>query len=173
LLESDATPQTLTQKESTGQILQAGWYLLNLINEILDLALVESGKLSLSLEPMSLGEVMLDCQTMIEPQAQKYGVSMSFCPNGEPLLCACRSDTGEADSHQPALQRDQVHHAGGTVVVKYAVASRDESALALQTPARDFLRKSWRSFSSRSIVSVRRPVAKRARHRLGDDQATG
>src|SRR4030081_2918111 len=35
LMESDVTPQTLTQKESTGQILQAGWYLLNLINEIL------------------------------------------------------------------------------------------------------------------------------------------
>jgi signal transduction histidine kinase/ActR/RegA family two-component response regulator len=78
LLESDPTPQTLTQKENTGQILQAGWYLLNLINEILDLAMIESGKLQLSLEPMSLGEVMLDCQTMIEPQAQKHGIVMSF-----------------------------------------------------------------------------------------------
>jgi signal transduction histidine kinase/ActR/RegA family two-component response regulator len=86
LMESDATPQTATQKESTGQILQAGWYLLNLINEILDLAMVESGKLLLSLEPMSLGEVMLECQTMIEPQAQKFGISMSFCKLAKPLF---------------------------------------------------------------------------------------
>src|SRR5258708_12546264 len=78
-MESDATAQTTAQKESTGQILQAGWYLLNLINEILDLAMVESGKLQLSLEPMSLGEVMLDCQTMIEPQAQKCAITVSFC----------------------------------------------------------------------------------------------
>jgi signal transduction histidine kinase/ActR/RegA family two-component response regulator len=78
LMESDATPQTASQKESTGQILQAGWYLLNLINEILDLALVESGKLMLSQEPMSLDEVMLDCRAMIEPQAQQYGVSLQF-----------------------------------------------------------------------------------------------
>src|SRR3979490_1452598 len=55
LMESDVTPQTLTQKESTGQILQAGWYLLNLINEILDLAMIESGKRPVSLESMSLG----------------------------------------------------------------------------------------------------------------------
>ena len=86
LMESDATPQTATQKESTGQILQAGWYLLNLINEILDLAMVESGKLLLSLEPMSMGEVMLECQTMIEPQAQKSSISMSFCQLAKPLF---------------------------------------------------------------------------------------
>jgi CheY-like chemotaxis protein/anti-sigma regulatory factor (Ser/Thr protein kinase) len=40
--------------------------------------LIESGKLSLSLEPMSLPEVLLDCQAMIEPQAQKSGIRMSF-----------------------------------------------------------------------------------------------
>ena len=60
------------------QILQAGWYLLELINEILDLALIESGKLALSLEPISLAEVMLECQVLIGPQAQKRGVSVTF-----------------------------------------------------------------------------------------------
>src|SRR5438132_1475535 len=38
LMESDSPPPTSSQKESIGQILQAGWYLLELINEILDLA---------------------------------------------------------------------------------------------------------------------------------------
>jgi signal transduction histidine kinase len=49
-----------------------------LINEILDLALIESGKLSMSMEPISLPEVLLDCQTMIEPQAHKKGIQMHF-----------------------------------------------------------------------------------------------
>jgi CheY-like chemotaxis protein len=40
--------------------------------------LIESGKLSLSPEPVSLAEVMLECQTMIEPQAQKRGIRVSF-----------------------------------------------------------------------------------------------
>jgi len=78
LIESGSPPPTTTQKRSIDQILKAGWYLLDLINEILDLALIESGKLSLSLEPISLSEVMHECQAMIEPQAQKRGISVAF-----------------------------------------------------------------------------------------------
>jgi PAS domain S-box-containing protein len=78
LMESGSPLPTPTQKASIDQILKAGWYLLELINEILDLALIESGRLSLSLEPMSLVDVMLECQAMIEPQAQKNGIRMSF-----------------------------------------------------------------------------------------------
>jgi PAS domain S-box-containing protein len=66
------------QKESIDQILKAGWHLLNLINEILDLARIESGKLSLSPEPTALGEVLRECQAMIEPQAQKRGITITF-----------------------------------------------------------------------------------------------
>ena len=62
LMESDSPPPTPSQKESIDQILQAGWHLLKLINEILDLAEIESGKVSLSHEPVSLAEVMLECQ---------------------------------------------------------------------------------------------------------------
>ena len=78
LMESDSPSPTPSQRASIGQILQAGWYLLKMINEILDLAMIESGKLSLSPEPVSLAEVMFECQAMMEPQAQKRGLSMSF-----------------------------------------------------------------------------------------------
>jgi PAS domain S-box-containing protein len=78
LIESGSPQPTPSQKRSVDQILQAGWYLLELINEILDLALVESGKLSLLLEPLSLAEVMLECKTMIEPQADKLGIGVTF-----------------------------------------------------------------------------------------------
>jgi len=78
LMESGTPPPTPTQKRSLDQILKAGWYLLELINEVLDLALIESGTLSLSREPVSLAEVMLECRAMIEPQAQKRGITMTF-----------------------------------------------------------------------------------------------
>ena len=78
LMESGSPPPTVSQKRSIDQILKAGWYLLELINEILDLTLIESGKLSLSLESISLSEVMRECQTMIEPQAQKRGIGVTF-----------------------------------------------------------------------------------------------
>ncbi len=78
LMESGHPEPSAAQKSSINQILQAGWYLLELINEILDLALIESGKLSLSMEAISLAEVMQDCKAMIEPLAQKSGIRLSF-----------------------------------------------------------------------------------------------
>jgi signal transduction histidine kinase/CheY-like chemotaxis protein len=78
LMESDVSPQTLPQKRNLGHILKAGWYLLELINEILDLALIESGKVTLSGEPVSLSEAMLESRAMIEPQALKRGITMHF-----------------------------------------------------------------------------------------------
>ncbi len=78
LMESGTPVPTPTQKRSLEQILKAGWYLLELINEVLDLALIESGKVTLSREPVSLAEVMLECRAMIEPQAQQRGITMTF-----------------------------------------------------------------------------------------------
>jgi len=66
------------QKESITQILQAGWHLLKLINEILDLSVVESGKVSLSLEPVDLPEVLSECHAMMEAQAQERGIVLTF-----------------------------------------------------------------------------------------------
>jgi PAS domain S-box-containing protein len=78
LMESASPPPSRSQGESIGQILQAGWHLLKLINEILDLAVIESGKVSLSSEPVSLAEVLSECQAMMEPQAQQRGIQMTF-----------------------------------------------------------------------------------------------
>jgi CheY-like chemotaxis protein len=57
-----------------------------LINEILDLAQIESGKLALSQEPTSLTDIMLECQAMIEPQAQKRGIKMTFPNSATPYF---------------------------------------------------------------------------------------
>ncbi|NMM29005.1 MAG: PAS domain S-box protein [Glaciimonas sp.] len=78
LMASETPPPSPAQKLSIDQILQAGWYLLRLINEILDLAMIESGKVTMSQESMSLTDVLQDCQAMIEPQAQQRGIQMTF-----------------------------------------------------------------------------------------------
>ena len=78
LMESGSPSPTPSQQRNLDQILKAGWYLLELINEILDLALIESGKVTLSREAVSLAEVLLECRAMIEPQAQKRGIAMTF-----------------------------------------------------------------------------------------------
>ncbi len=86
LLDTGAPPPTVGQKDCVDQIMQAGWYLLELINEILDLALIESGKLSLSSEPIALAEVLADCQAMIEPQARQSGIVVRFTVPLYPLF---------------------------------------------------------------------------------------
>jgi PAS domain S-box-containing protein len=78
LIESGTPLPTPVQQRNLEQILKAGWYLLELLNEILDLALIESGNATLSTEPVSLLDVMLECRAMIEPQAEKRGIDMMF-----------------------------------------------------------------------------------------------
>jgi CheY-like chemotaxis protein len=78
LLESEIPPPRATQKESIAQILKAGWHLLTLINEILDLAKVESGQIPMSREPVSVAEILVECQGMIEPQARLRDITLSF-----------------------------------------------------------------------------------------------
>jgi signal transduction histidine kinase/ActR/RegA family two-component response regulator len=77
----DSTAYALTEAkrvEFTQQILKAGRHLLNLINEILDLARIESSNLMLSLEPVGLAEMLAECRTMIGPSADQRGVRLLF-----------------------------------------------------------------------------------------------
>ncbi len=60
------------------QILRAGWYLLDLIGEILDLASIESGQLKLAPAPVLLTEVLQECSTAVAPAAQKANVQLNF-----------------------------------------------------------------------------------------------
>jgi PAS domain S-box-containing protein len=78
LIETGSPPPTPAQKRSLDQILTGGWYLLEMISEILDLALIESGKVSLSLEPVSLVEALLGCRDLMEPQARKRNIGLTF-----------------------------------------------------------------------------------------------
>ncbi|HEU4854766.1 MAG TPA: ATP-binding protein, partial [Nitrosospira sp.] len=80
LLESSSPTPTFTQKTMLKEINVAGWYLLELINKILDLATIESGKLVVSQEPMCIAEAMAESRTMIEPQAQERGIKLIFPP---------------------------------------------------------------------------------------------
>ncbi|MGA2270769.1 MAG: ATP-binding protein, partial [Bryobacteraceae bacterium] len=117
LINSDSPPPTPSQTASIDQILHAGWYLLELINEILDLAQIESGKLALSLEPTSLAEVMFECQAMIEPQGQKRGIKITF-PQFD-LPCFVNADRTRLKQVLINLLSNAIKYnqANGTVVV--------------------------------------------------------
>src|SRR5271155_2632405 len=69
-------PLTQSQKESVRQILKAGWHLLALINEVLDLARIESGKLQLSIESVGVEQIVREALTLIAPRAGQHQVKV-------------------------------------------------------------------------------------------------
>ena len=79
------------QQEFVGFIIKAGNHLLVLINEILDLAKIESGTLALSLEPVALAEVMHECEKMVVPIAAGRGITLAFSVDGDLHVVADRT----------------------------------------------------------------------------------
>ena len=132
LMESDPQSPTPSQKESIAQILDAGWHLLNLINEILDLAVIESGTVSLSGESVSLDEVMVECRAMMEPLAHQRGVSMTFPRFDTP--CFVSSDRTRLKQILINLLSNAIKYntAQGAVVVNYAVSTPDRIRITIK-----------------------------------------
>jgi signal transduction histidine kinase/CheY-like chemotaxis protein len=78
LLESDpAAPLNPDQRRFVDQILKAGRHLLELINEVLDLARIEAGKLTLSVEPVAIADVLGECVPLINRMAQDKSVRVA------------------------------------------------------------------------------------------------
>jgi len=75
LLENDKlSPLKEGQRELVGHIVTAGWHLLELINDILDLTKVESGKVAIELSNVNVGELIEDCILLNKSHADKQGI---------------------------------------------------------------------------------------------------
>ncbi|MDY7540694.1 ATP-binding protein [Undibacterium sp. 5I1] len=76
LLASGLPPPTSEQSQSIDQVSKAGWHLLELVNKILDLAVIDSGKITLSIELVSVTELITECEAMVLPLAQQRGIKI-------------------------------------------------------------------------------------------------
>src|ERR1043166_3849808 len=75
LLEMEAP--TAAQRESIAHIRKGGQHLLALINEVLDLARIEAGRIAISLEPVHVGEVVRSALDLVRPQAAARGLTLT------------------------------------------------------------------------------------------------
>lgn len=68
----------LTQQQMTNmrEIRKAGDHLLQLINDVLDLAKIESGKMTVSLEPVLVSRIINEAFTLVQPQADSRGIRL-------------------------------------------------------------------------------------------------
>jgi PAS domain S-box-containing protein len=71
LIDEKTGPVNIKQKEYLGDILNSGRHLLQLINDILDLAKVESGKMELTIEAFSLGKTVSEVTSVVNPAVKK------------------------------------------------------------------------------------------------------
>ena len=118
-MESTSPPPTPAQKKSIGKILLAGWHLLKLINEILDLAVIEAGKSSLSLPRcIRIASVLSrKYRTMMEPEALKRGIRMTFS-KADPLIFVWADSTvKQIISNHSFPTRSNTTRRRGSVVV--------------------------------------------------------
>ena len=63
-------------REAIKQIRKGGQLLLDLINEVLDIARVESGRMPLSMEPVLVSSVIAEAKDLVRPLADKRGIAM-------------------------------------------------------------------------------------------------
>ncbi|POQ07631.1 PAS domain S-box protein [Pseudomonas syringae pv. avii] len=70
-----------SQRPQVGHILRAGQHLLKLINEVLDIARIEAGHVSLSLEPVSLSSVLKETLVLVSPMAADGNIELKELPH--------------------------------------------------------------------------------------------
>lgn len=119
------------QRENIREIRKAGQHLLRLINDVLDLAKIESGKLTLSLEPVLPVRVVKECLALMQAQADARRISLDFDAGAHAGLYV----------HADSMRLKQVllnlisnaikyNHPGGSVTVRFMV--EDNARLVIQ-----------------------------------------
>lgn len=134
LLESGTPAPTVTQKRSLELILQAGWRLERLISTTCDLALVESGTLSLSLDQVSVEAIMRDCLDLTESQARVRGIDVTFPVFATP--CFVAADRNRLQQALGTLLSAAIESAdvGGTIVVECGTQNSEWIRIGINDP---------------------------------------
>lgn len=84
LLELTDIPQA--QKKDVRQIMNSGWHLLDLINEVLDISKIEAGKLSLTIEPIQIRWMVEEMIDFMKTQAAAKQITILMTDNLLPDL---------------------------------------------------------------------------------------
>ena len=132
LLQTGTPPPTALQQESVNEILKAGWYLLGLIDEILDLALIESGRLAFSLESVPLAEVLDDCHAMVEGQAVQSGISLNFVSVDDTFRVLADRTRVKQIFINLLSNAIKYNRPGGTVDVHFAMVAQGRVRISVQ-----------------------------------------
>jgi PAS domain S-box-containing protein len=86
LLQRDKkAPLTERQQDRLDYVMRGGEHLLRLIDDILDLSRIEAGRTTVSIEPVSLSDVLVEVKTTLDPMATRAGIALSLGSLPDPL----------------------------------------------------------------------------------------
>ncbi|WP_262296091.1 ATP-binding protein [Microvirga sesbaniae] len=119
-------------KEYLKDVHASGSHVISLVNDLLDLAKIEAGRLELSFTGVSLNELVSSCVTLLQPQAARDRIvmRMSFAPKLPPVVADERS------MRQIVLNlvsnAIKFTDAGGQVIVSTAIMDQGEVAFRVR-----------------------------------------
>ena len=120
------------RRHGVAQIRQAGWHLLDMINDVLDLSRMEAGSLRLTLEPVALPDLAQEAMAMLEPAAEQAQVTLelSLSPQAEWV----QADTVRLRQVLVNLLGNAVKYnrPGGRVVLRTRPAAMGELAIEVE-----------------------------------------
>lgn len=85
LLQLDAATLDDRQVNYADQVVKAGNHLLTLINELLDLSVIESGRILFSKETVVLSDILSECLSLLGAEAKKRNIEISLLKNGSDI----------------------------------------------------------------------------------------
>lgn len=88
LIADKSQPLTEQQNKQIGQIIHCGEHLLSLINDVLELAKIESGNIDTSSDHVLLSSVLDDCLPLLQPQADERQIQIDISDSQDVMLLA-------------------------------------------------------------------------------------
>jgi signal transduction histidine kinase len=160
LLEESALSQDDT--EMVEHIVKAGRHLLDLINDVLDLSRIEAGSMTISVEPVHVGELVRDTVALVRPMAADRQIALQS--DAEDCDEFVRTDRQRARQVLLNLLSNAIkyNHDGGRVEVTCSPGGWVRSGCRDRHGARASTQSTRRSSSSRSSDWVRRAPRWRA-----------
>ncbi len=132
-LLNDEIPGTLNdeQRKYLGRIRHNQLHLLQLVNELLDLGKIESGRIALSLDAVPVQQVVESVYTMIEPQIDGSKLKLEVDPGDQTLFFHADRERVEQIVLNLLSNAVKFTPAGGTVRIIVS-ASANEICLGVQ-----------------------------------------
>ena len=131
LLDLDPkNPLQSAQKDWVGQIQRAGWHLLDMINDVLDLSRIDAGTFRLDPRPLVVADLVDSACQLVEQQARRRNVRI-ICPREDLAVPLVLADATRAKQILTNLLSNAVKYnrEGGSVTVRAQAASSTELAI--------------------------------------------